>query len=120
MDASSIVFVAVGLVLVFDGIYAAVTGTQYANRNKPIKHEPTAYRTWVKVSGVCIAIAGVATIAWKFLFSSKVSGTLLAVCGIVIAAALLIAIISYFVIVKPADRKQKKDSRTTDTFIDED
>ena len=97
----------IAIALIFEGIYALVKGTFYERRNKPANHDPNAYRTWVRISGVFSLIAGILLPIWDILeimnpaFSDKsITFSLVTLIGMIVIYA-----ITYLVIVKPADKK---------------
>ena len=107
MGVFSIVTFAIGVALIFEGVYALVKGTFFERRNAPVNHEPKAYRTWVRLCGVLSLIVGVLLPAWDILevVSPAFSGKSVAFSLITLIAMIVLYSVSYLIIVKPADKK---------------
>ncbi len=106
MGLMTIVLIVMWASVVFEGIYGVVKGYFYREQEKAKKHEPVAYRKWVRLSGVFIAVCGVLNIIWSVLDSvSKAADFKYTIYIIItVVAVIAAAAVSYTRIVKPADK----------------
>ena len=105
MGIVSIALIVMWAVVICNGIFALVKGYFYREQEKAKKHEPNAYRKWIRISGVLLIICGVLNIIWNILDSVSKESGFKYVIFIIITVAVVVAVIAfaYARIVKPAD-----------------
>ena len=118
MGILSIILIILWVVLLFEGIYCFVKGYFHKEAEKIKKHEPNAYRKWVKISGVLLILCSVINIVLGVLdsLSDAADWRYTILCVIVVAVMVAIISISYWIIVKPADKKSGIESEIDKIF----
>ena len=64
MGILSIVLIVIWASMILTGIYGLVKGYFYGEQDKVKKHEPNAYRKWIKLSSVFVILCGVINVVW--------------------------------------------------------
>ena len=106
----TIILVIVWASIIFQGIYGLVKGSFYhEQKDEAKKHEPNAYRKWVRISSVFITLCGIINVILSILDGFSGAHDFKYVIFIVITAAVVIAAtaVAYACIVKPADKRFK-------------
>ena len=107
MGIFTLILIVLWLSLVFEGIYGLVKGYFYREQNRVEKHDPDAYRTWVRITSVFLIICAVLNTIWCILdaLSDKQDFTYTVLIIVTVIVMIAITAISYCLIVKPADKK---------------
>lgn len=106
MGILTIVLIVIWISTAFEGIYGIAKGYFRHEREKAKKHEPNAYRKWVRLSSVFLIIFSVLNIIWCILDGATDAFDFKYVVYVIITVAVFIAAIAvaYILIVKPADK----------------
>lgn len=106
MGILDVVLIILWATTIFDGVFGIVKGYFYREKEKVNKHDPVAYRKWIRLSGVFLILCGVINIILCILDAFADAFNFKYVIFIVITVAVVIAAISvlYARIVKPADK----------------
>ena len=106
MGIGSIALIIIWAGTVYNGVYALVKGFFPHEEKKAEKHDPKAYRKWVRFSGVFLTLCGVLNMIWNLLDAFSESPDFSSVLWVIITVVVAIAIIciGYVCIVKPADK----------------
>ena len=67
MGIFTLILIVLWLSLVFEGIYGLVKGYFYREQNRVKKHDPDAYRKWVRITCVFLIICAVLNTIWCIL-----------------------------------------------------
>ena len=107
MGIFSLILIVLWLSLVFEGIYGLVNGYFYREKSKAEKHAPDAYRKWVRITSVFLIICAVLNTIWCILdsLSKKDDFTYTILIIVTVIVMIEITVITYCLIVKPADEK---------------
>ena len=107
MGIFTLILIVLWLSLVFEGIYGLVKGYFHREQNRVEKHDPDAYRKWVRITSVFLIICAVLNTIWCILdaLSDKQDFTYTVLLIITVIVMIAITAISYCLIVKPADKK---------------
>ena len=107
MGIFTLILIVLWLSLVFEGIYGLVKGYFYREQNRVEKHDPDAYRKWVRITSVFLIICAVLNTIWCILDarSGKQDFTYTVLIIVTVIVMIAITAISYCLIVKPADKK---------------
>ena len=107
MGIVSIILIVIWLSFILEGVYGIVKGYFYHEQNKVDKHDPDAYRKWVRLSSVFCMICGVLNAIWCILDAISENSGFIYIILIIITVVVTIAVtaVSYRLIVKPADQK---------------
>lgn len=102
----SIILIIIWASIIFNGIYGIIKGYFYGEKEKAKKHEPIAYRKWIKLSSVFLIICGILNVIWSYLEGFSDGNDFKYVLYIIITVIVVITIIAiaYTRIVKPADK----------------
>ena len=106
MGLFSIIIIVLWASVIFEGIYGIVKGYFYREQEKVKKHEPNAYRKWVRLSSVFITICGVLNVIWSILdgFSEAADSKYIIFIIITVVVAIAAVAVAYTRIVRPADK----------------
>ncbi len=115
MDVSTIIFYLISLLLVVDGVYALIKGTQLFSSTKEKEQRgkyPTTYEPAHRFFGACIGLAGICFLVYQLAkqfgwFQSSV--LLLVGLGIVI-----VGLVIYFIILKKKPKGEKTKNKGKD------
>ena len=106
MGILSIVLIVIWASMILTGIYGLVKGYFYGEQDKVKKHEPNAYRKWIKLSSVFVILCGVINVVLSILDGFAAAGDWKYVIFICVTVVVVIAAaaVAYVCIVKPADK----------------
>ena len=92
--------------LIYEGVFGLIKGYFHGEQEKAKKHEPKAYRKWVRLSSVFIVLCGALNLVFSVLDGFSETNSMKYIVYILITVAVTIAAsgVAYVGIVKPADK----------------
>ena len=106
MGIFSIILIILWLSVIADGIFALVKGYFPREQDKVKKHEPNAYRKWIRFSSIFVILCGVINVILSILdgFSGANDFKYVIFTAITVVIVVAVVAIAYARIVKPADK----------------
>lgn len=112
MDVQTVIYYLISLLLIVDGVYALIKGTQLFSRAKEKEQRakyPTTYEPAHRFFGACILIAGICFIVDGLLKKlTKFDSPFLLLGGI---AVVIIGLVVYYIILKKKPKGTSKSKR---------
>lgn len=107
MSIFSLILIVLWVAIIIEGVYGYSKGHFPKEEDKVKKHDPTAYKKWVKISSVLLIICSIINIILSILdYFSEANDwkfTIMIVATVVLAIVIMSVI--YCKVVIPADRK---------------
>ena len=105
----SIILMVLWAACIYQDIFGLIKGYFIGEKKKVEKHEPAAYRKWIRISSVLLILCGALNIFWEICdLCAPDAGSFKYTILFIITLAVMIAAVSvaYVLIVKPADKKK--------------